>query len=517
MGATATEVLIVGAGPTGLMFAMWLRRLGVAFRIIDQTEGPGTTSRAIVVQARSLEHFQQLGIAQELVDGGVKVEGANLWIRGEQVAHVPLGELGTGISRFPYALIFPQDQQEQLLVRHLAAEQVFVERSTRLLGFTVARTGRVTAELEGPAGKSECDARWIAGCDGARSTVRQQLGVGFPGGTYDRQFYVADVEVEGPLRRDELHIAIDDADFLVVFPLKGERAARLVGAMRVPADENHQAQFSDVSSQAAQRLGLTFSRVNWFSTYRVHHRVAEKFHSGPAFLVGDAAHIHSPVGGQGMNTGVCDAVNLAWKLAAVAHGEARPELLETYEPERIAFARRLVATTDRGFTLVTREGAIARGVRSSVVPRVVPMLIGRSSLRRLMFKTVSQTNVSYRHSALSRGRAGAVRAGDRLPWIAGFDNFRPLASLEWQVHVYGVASKELEDACRARRLALHTTPWSEALRGHGFQENAVYLIRPDGHVGFAGHDREGLERYVEDFGLRFREREPGAPRLDVWR
>jgi len=153
-------------------------------------------------------------------------------------------------------------------------------------------------------------------------------------------------------------------------------------------------------------MQLGAAQVNWFSTYRVHHRVAPRFREGRAFLLGDAAHVHSPVGGQGMNTGIGDAINLAWKLAAVLKGEAGAAILDTYEPERIAFARRLVETTDRGFTIVTRQGRLARLVRTRLVPAIAPAVFRIPAMRRLFFRTVSQINVSYHDSALSEGKTG---------------------------------------------------------------------------------------------------------------
>src|SRR6202012_2147317 len=198
---------------------------------------------------------------------------------------------------------------------------------------------------------------------------------GFPGGTYDHLFYVADVEAGGPPVNGELDVDLDDADFLAVFPMSGSGRARLVGSVRDDAAQDHEhLRLQDVQGRAVQNLKIEITRVNWFSTYRVHHRVAQQFRQGRAFLLGDAAHIHSPVGGQGMNTGIGDAINLAWKLAAVIHGRASVELLDSYEPERIAFARRLVATTDRAFTGVTSRGTIARRVRMDIMPRLLPLL-----------------------------------------------------------------------------------------------------------------------------------------------
>src|SRR3989442_7579687 len=240
----------------------------------------------------------------------------------------------------------------------------------------------------------------------------------------------------------QLHGALDQAEFLLVFPLKGDRRARLIGVVRDDAETRHDTlTWNDVSKDVIDRMGITVERVNLFSTYHVHHRVADHFQKGRAFLLGDAAHIHSPVGGQGMNTGIGDAVNLAWKLADVLRSRAPACVLETYEPERIAFARRLVVTTDRAFTFITSRGPIARRVRVNVVPVVVPLVFRSKTARRLMFRTSSQTGVSYRGSRLSMGRAGRVPGGDPLPWVEGDDNFAPLSSLRGQGHTYGGAAR----------------------------------------------------------------------------
>jgi hypothetical protein len=236
----------------------------------------------------------------------------------------------------------------------------------------------------------------------------------------------------------------------------------------------------------------------------VHHRVAERFREGRKFLLGDAAHIHSPVGGQGMNTGIGDAVNLAWKLAAVQHGRANPAILDSYETERIGFARRLVATTDQVFTGVTSEGAITRALRLHIVPFLIPSLFAFRATRQIMFRTVSQTAVNYRTSPLSQGRAGRLHGGDRLPWIKTGsgeldykDNFKPLTSLNWQVHVYGNAGPELRAVCQQRRLPLHVFGWRRDMRGSGLQRDAVYLVRPDGYVAMV--DREGRAKALTSY------------------
>jgi 2-polyprenyl-6-methoxyphenol hydroxylase-like FAD-dependent oxidoreductase len=488
-----TQVLIVGAGPTGLVLALWLTRLKVRVRIVDKTAEPGTTSRALAVQARTLEFYRQLGLAGAVVERGRTFGAVNLWVAGEKAARVVFGEMGAGLSPFPYALIFPQDEHERLLIDRLAEAGVEIERGTELVGFEDA-TGRVLARLNRPDGaRDACEAAYIAGCDGAHSTVREALGVGFPGGAYAHLFYVADVEASGATMNGELHVALDTTDFLLVFPLS-EGRARLIGTVREETEHQHEnLSWNDVSKRVIEWMRIGVARVNWFSTYHVHHRVAEQFRKGRAFVLGDAAHIHSPVGGQGMNTGIGDAVNLAWKLAAVLHGRANASLLDTYEPERIAFARRLVATTDRAFTGVTSRGAIARRVRLGVVPRLMPPLFELRGVRRFMFRTISQTAVNYRGSSLSEGRAGTVHGGDRLPWVppdpdSVEDNFTPLTSVDWQVHVYGEAAPTIRAICGTRGLALHVFPWRPAIDPTGLMRNAVYLVRPDGYVALADPD-----------------------------
>src|SRR5262249_51614829 len=208
---------------------------------------------------------------------------------------------------------------------------------------------------------------------------------------------------------------------------------------------------------------------------------------GLAFLLGDAAHIHSPVGGQGMNTGIGDAINLAWKLAWVFQGWANESILESYEPERIAFAQRLVKTTDQAFTAVTSSGPIARFVRLQVVPALLPLLFSFRPMARLLFRTVSQTNVNYRNSPLSEGHTGSVHGGDRLPWvrIGDADNFAPLTALDWQVHVYGESANDLQKICSDRGLPLRAFPWHMDMARAGLQRNAAYLVRPDGYIALA--------------------------------
>jgi len=503
-----TEVLIVGAGATGLTLALWLQKLGTPFRIVDSLPSAAPFSRALGVHARTLEFDRQLGFADDVVSGGVVMSAINLWVNRRKTAHLTLSDLGSDLTPYPFVLDFAQDQHERLLIEQLESRGTTVERGTRLVALDDRDDG-LLATLECSDGTMDsCLASYVAGCDGAHSTVRSATGICFAGGSYERVFYVADVDASGPAVNGELHVDLGESDLLAVFAMKGESHVRLVGTVEgdaIPKDRT--LSFDDVSRRPIDQLGLDVRQVHWFSTYHVHHRVASAFRKGRAFLLGDAAHIHSPVGAQGMNTGIGDAVNLSWKLASVLRG-SRPDLLDTYGVERMAFARRLVATTDRAFTIATKPGRVAAVVRTRVFPGVVGSLFRVAPFRRWLFRTISQIAIDYRTSAISVGRAGAVHGGDRLPWVEldahGADNFASLQSLDWQVHVYGDADGQVTDACRRLGLTLSTFSWSPAAERVGLARDATYLVRPDGYVAMAAESGAGtkLAEYFESRGIR---------------
>jgi hypothetical protein len=271
-----------------------------------------------------------------------------------------------------------------------------------------------------------------------------------------------------------------------MLPVRSRGMQRLIGIM--PPEAPSDAGFDAVRPVLEPLLGIEVEQLNWFSTYRVHHRVAAHFRVGRCFIGGDAAHIHSPAGGQGMNTGIGDAINLAWKLADVLHGRAAPALLDTYEAERIVFARKLVATTDRAFQLIVSQGAGGQLLRSWLLPHVFPVLTGFAAARRTLFKTLSQVQIHYPDSPLSGGRAGDMIGGDRLPWLPladGQDNFGALQTLDWQLHVYGRPDPVLAAAAQALHLPLHAYPWRDTAGQVGLLEDAAYLVRPDMHIALA--------------------------------
>jgi len=475
----ATQVLIVGAGPTGLVLAIALARRGVSVRIIDKNSEPGLASRAMAVHARTLEFYRQLGFADTVINQGIKIEAIHLREHGEEIAELPLHDIGAGLSPYPFVLAYPQDDHERLLTAQLQAEGVQVEWNTELESFTQDEWG-VRAVLESNGERHASSSVYLCGCDGARSRVRASLQLEFTGGTYKHLYYVADVQTSGPPNRDLIgHLGANT--FALMLPVRSRGMQRLIGIM--PEDAPEYPTFETIRPTLEPLLGIQVEQVNWFSTYRVHHRVASRFRVDRCFLAGDAAHLHSPAGGQGMNTGIGDAINLAWKLAHVLQGRADLALLDTYEAERIVFARKLVITTDRAFQLIVSQGTGGQLLRSWLLPHVFPVLSGFAAARRTLFRTLSQVLIHYPDSALSGGRAGEVIGGDRLPWVP--DNFTPLQTLDWQLHVYGKTDPLLAATAQALRLPLHAFPWSEAAERAGLLEDAAYLVRPDMHVALA--------------------------------
>ncbi|MCW3058278.1 MAG: monooxygenase FAD-binding [Capsulimonas sp.] len=499
-----TQVLIVGAGPTGLVLALNLARHGVSFRIIDKNSGPGQASRAMVVHARTLEFYRQLGFGDEVVSLGIPMEAVHFREGNEEVAKLDFKDNGAGLSPYPFALCFPQDDHERFLVAKLAEASVAIEWNTELKEF-IDDGSHVQATLEKDGSEETVQADYLCGCDGARSRVRQTLGFDFPGGTYDQDFYVADVKVANGENRD-LIINVGSHTFVLMLPVHSTGMQRLIGIVPPELAGQTNVTFEQIQPSAEKMIDTTVEQVHWFSTYHVHHRVASHFRAGRIFIAGDAGHIHSPAGGQGMNTGIGDAVNLSWKLAHVLQGRIDPSVLDTYEEERIKFARTLVATTDRAFEAMVGEGVGSQIFRTWLLPHVLPFLTGFSAVRQTMFSAVSQTRINYHGSALSQGHAGDLQGGDRLPWTPApaTDNFAPLSALDWQIHIYGAPTPDLRAAASDLGLPIQEFPWTDAAEHAGLEKDAFYLVRPDGYVALASahQDIEPLKAYAAKFAFQ---------------
>lgn len=515
-----TDVLIVGAGPTGLVLALWLHRQGVSFRIVDQAAGPAPNSRALVVHSRILELYRQLGLADELLAVGYKLPATNIWVNGQRRAHLALQDFGRELTPYPFMLTLPQDEHERLLEKRLNSLGVLVERRTTLQKFE-DHGSSVTATLAREEDGSEIihEAAYIVGCDGAHSKVRHGIGAKYEGDTYVPLFYIADIEAdkqESPLFNGEAHLTFVDDTFNLIVPYKDATNVRLIGTI-IPKGEDGQntdlstthptVTLEDVLPDIQKASQVEIKKVNWFSPYRSHHRVAEIFRSGRAFIVGDAAHIHSPVGGQGMNTGIMDAINLAWKLTTVIKHpsmteDARNQLLDTYQTERRAFAVSVVGATDHGFTALTSSGWLAHILRAWIIPYVAPIITKLGSARQEIFRRSSQLVCTYRGSPLNQAAhgKGAVQPGDRLPWAKtdASDNFSTLPEICWQLHVYGDSRPDLAGWCDRQHVQLTVFEWDNLHGKVGLQKDAGYLLRPDQYIAgiFEG---DGMEAQMDEY------------------
>ena len=523
-----TQVLIVGAGPTGLMLACQLARHGVDFRIVDPKVGPTRESRALGVQARTLELFEAMGIADAAVAEGRPVLAGNLYVGRKRVQRIPLGELGRGMTPFPFLLILEQSRNEALLDATLRAAGHQVQWRCGLEELRNEAEG-VTATLRHEDGREEslsCD--WLVGCDGARSPVRESLGMPFTGGTYENAFYVADTRVAWELPHGELTVCLSRETFVLFFPMPGEQRYRVIGTLPGDGAQEPKLRFEDIEAAVREQMDIPvqFSETAWFSAYRVHHRCVRQFRAGRCFLAGDAAHVHSPVGAQGMNTGLQDACNLGWKLALVTQGLARAQLLDSYHAERWPLAQRLLQTTDTAFRLVVSRNALIRGFRLHVFPWLAARLMSRQAVRRRLFPVLSQTGIHYRASALSRTASPrlAARAGDRLPYA---EIGAPLAATPCSVYAWLAAPgfhlllmqrRGRRDADALASLAATwrdrlASTWPSCLHVHaltlgsgadalfqalGVGERALLLVRPDQYLAYVDDrfDLAALQFYL---------------------
>ncbi|MET0987224.1 MAG: FAD-dependent monooxygenase [Steroidobacteraceae bacterium] len=512
-----TDVLIVGAGPTGLMLANQLARHGVRARIIDRHAGPSRETRALGVQARTLEIYAKMGVIDRALELGRRGGGVNLWANGRHMAHIPFGDAGKQITPYPFIHILGQDDNERILGDKLREHGLHIEWSTELTALE-QKSDRVQVTLHTLDGHTQViDAGWVAGCDGAHSAVRRFNDIDFPGAPYESFFFVADVEMTGTMVPDEVNVYLWKQGFHLFFPMRGKDHWRLVGIVPPALRDKRDLCFDDVvpSLRAEAGESVRFTQCFWFSTYHIDHRAARHFRAGRCFLLGDAAHIHSPMGAQGMNTGLQDAYNLAWKLALVVDGRANEALLDTYEQERLPIAQKLLSTTDRAFKLVVSDSRIVGLMRLQVAARVASKVMRRERIQRAAFRVVSQTGIHYPDSVLSQALEklpeGAPRAGDRFPWLqlkfdsngATEDSFEKLDDTRFNLILFGQPlPKELPEL--GGLLKAYCIPNDaanvQALVRARIPSQAFYLVRPDGYVGLCGirADVAAIARYVTE-------------------
>jgi len=479
-----TDVIVAGAGPTGLALACGLRAAGVDVRVFDTAAGPAVTSRALGLQPRGVEVLDRLGALGDLPDRGLPIRSVTIHVDGRELASFPVGQ-PTRLGG-PRGLLMSQADIEGALRDRLTALGGSVEWGRGVDGFAPG-SDAVTVRLDDG---SEIDAAWVVGADGAHSVVRKAMGVGFPGVPIVERFLLADVHADIDLQRGGATSWLRGDMVLAAFPLPGDDLWRVMAPAPTEfGDEPTPEVIVDyLRARLAAEAGGTIRSVEWISSFRIHRRLADSYRRGRVLLAGDAAHIHSPLGGQGMNTGIGDAENLAWKLALVVSGRADQRLLDTYEAERRPIAKGVLETTSSVTKVVVGQGRASRLLRD----RIVVPLMNQVWLQNLITERASQLRVSYRHGPLGAGLSRflpGVRAGDRVAdrtctrydgtTVRLFDVLGP----EWAV----LGPQPFADAARERLGDV------AALRG----EREALLVRPDGHLAWRGTDAAGLRAWLD--------------------
>ncbi len=458
-----------------------------------------------MVQARTLEQFQRYGLADEAISRGRKLHGARFYSEGKQIVHFKLDAVP---SRYPYALFIPQSETEALLNSHMESLGVQTERSVELVSLT--QDPEIRAMLRDADGRQEeVLPRWLIGCDGAHSAVREKTGTAFEGARVGMSFFLADAEIEGPeVPGEELSLHVKSGDILFMGRLS-DRTVRLIVALQ---EEPQFGADRDLTVEDFQRMidrigvGVQVRSASWMTPFHVTDRQAEHYRIGNVFLAGDASHIHSPVGGQGMNTGIQDAANLAWKLAAVARG-ADDSLLNSYEEERAEVGRALLRFTERGLHMASISNPLMEKLRDTLAPIMVKL----PAVQHAALGFVSETAIEYRSSSavVDLGGDGALRAGDRLPDL----NLRSGATTllkGWTVPRHRVFGLNLDrddietlrsELRNADVVELATADLDDEGKHLLGQEAKVLVMRPDGYVGFrskAGYRAELIDYARQD-------------------
>jgi len=518
------DVLIAGAGPTGLMMACQLALQNISFRIIDKKASPAIHSGALIIHARTLEILHQMGVAEKAMKAGITAKTINIQFNNQKNSVIDISALGKGLTRFPHLLMLEQWQTENLLIDFLNEQDHSVENNTTLLAFN-QDSEVITSEIQKPDGTIEIiKSKFLIGADGNNSLVRTQLKIPFPGKTHKARLFITDCKAMLSLPANEIFFSFA-ADYTAgFFPLPDNRW-RIDGLIPV-IQKKEKVDFEDVRNFLGKpiHLGIELHHPQWFSIFRSHSRCAKSYRQNRCFLVGDAAHVHSPVGAQGMNTGLQDAHNLAWKLALYLKGKASKTVLDTYQEERRPLALNIIRYTDLAYIFMTNNSFLVRFIRLKLAPLLLPMISEKirksNGLRHRIFTSVSGIGINYKRSILSglsvaNFPAHSPKPGDQLPHLIyetdgkSCSLYNELNAQTFHLLVFGkhelpnpfqTVIDQFSDVISVKFIA-YETGTQHLFKSWGIKNEGYYLVRPDLYIAWRSRkfDAINFSDYLQNF------------------